>query len=124
SSRFVAAVPVAVDMARHSSLGRQPSAQAAMTSAIKSHGHFIQTPGRGRLATADRVAQPAAHRRTVDTRTAMADGSAVTKVQADPAPDNHRAIRCYERAGFRPIGAITTPDGAAVLMVLDRLSSD
>lgn len=26
---------------------------------------------------------------------------AVTKIQTDPAPNNHRAIRCYEKAGLR-----------------------
>ena len=44
----------------------------------------------------------------------------VTRVQADPAPDNLRAIRCYEKAGFRKVETITTPDGAALLMVVDR----
>ncbi len=45
---------------------------------------------------------------------------AVTRVQADPAPMNTRAIRCYEKAGFRRVGIITTPDGSAMLMVIDR----
>lgn len=45
---------------------------------------------------------------------------AVSKIQADPAPTNARAIRCYEKAGFRKAGSITTPDGAAILMILDR----
>jgi aminoglycoside 6'-N-acetyltransferase Ib len=40
----------------------------------------------------------------------------VTKVQADPSPENQRAIRCYRRAGFVIHGEVTTPDGAAVLM--------
>jgi aminoglycoside 6'-N-acetyltransferase-1b len=44
----------------------------------------------------------------------------VTKIQADPAPTNARAIRCYEKAGFRRVGTITTPDGPAMLMVIDR----
>ena len=30
---------------------------------------------------------------------------AVTRIQADPAPSNLRAIRCYEKAGFRRVGA-------------------
>ena len=42
---------------------------------------------------------------------------AVTKVQTDPSPDNARAIRCYEKAGFRPLKRITTPDGEALLML-------
>lgn len=45
---------------------------------------------------------------------------AVTRIQADPAPSNTRAIRCYEKAGFRRAGLITTPDGPAMLMVIDR----
>jgi aminoglycoside 6'-N-acetyltransferase Ib len=45
---------------------------------------------------------------------------AVTKIQADPAPSNARAIRCYEKAGFHRVGLITTPDGPGMLMVIDR----
>jgi len=44
----------------------------------------------------------------------------VTRIQADPAPENLRAIRCYEKAGFRRVGVIITPDGEALLMVVDR----
>jgi AacA4 family aminoglycoside N(6')-acetyltransferase len=44
----------------------------------------------------------------------------VTKVQTDPAPNNHRAIRCYEKAGFVQQNVITTPDGPAVYMVQTR----
>jgi len=49
---------------------------------------------------------------------------AVTKVQADPDPTNVRAIRCYEKAGFRRVGKITTPDGPALLMVIERLAAE
>ena len=49
----------------------------------------------------------------------LADPS-VTRVQTDPAPDNLRAIRCYEKAGFRKIKAIVTPDGPALYMLRDR----
>jgi RimJ/RimL family protein N-acetyltransferase len=45
---------------------------------------------------------------------------AVTKVQTDPSPENGRAIRAYEKAGFRRVGNITTPDGPALLMVIRR----
>ncbi|WP_228898051.1 AacA4 family aminoglycoside N(6')-acetyltransferase [Acidovorax sp. Leaf73] len=45
---------------------------------------------------------------------------AVTKVQTDPSPDNPRAIRCYEKAGFVQKGTIVTPDGPAVYMVQTR----
>ena len=46
--------------------------------------------------------------------------AAVTRVQTDPSPDNARAIRCYEKAGFRAVGEIDTPDGRALLMYCDR----
>jgi RimJ/RimL family protein N-acetyltransferase len=45
---------------------------------------------------------------------------AVSKVQTDPSPDNERAIRCYCRAGFEPLGEVATPDGPALLMVCRR----
>lgn len=45
---------------------------------------------------------------------------AVTKVQTDPAPDNARAIRACEKAGFTRVGVVDTPDGAAMLMVCAR----
>jgi RimJ/RimL family protein N-acetyltransferase len=41
---------------------------------------------------------------------------AVTEVRLDPHPENHRAIRCYEKAGFVRAGEIVTPDGPALLM--------
>jgi AacA4 family aminoglycoside N(6')-acetyltransferase len=48
---------------------------------------------------------------------------AVTKIQTDPAPNNLRAIRCYEKAGFRQVKTIVTPDGPAVYMLQARPSS-
>lgn len=42
------------------------------------------------------------------------------RVQIDPAPDNAAAIRAYEKAGFRRIAPIDTPDGAALYMAIDR----
>jgi AacA4 family aminoglycoside N(6')-acetyltransferase len=45
---------------------------------------------------------------------------AVTKIQTDPAPDNHRAIRCYEKAGFTRQGIVSTQDGPAMYMVQTR----
>ncbi len=44
----------------------------------------------------------------------------VTKIQTDPAPDNDRAIRCYEKAGFVQQGVVSTPDGPAVYMIQSR----
>lgn len=48
------------------------------------------------------------------------DDPAVTRIQTDPSPENLRAIRCYEKAGFRPVNFIDTPDGPALYMVQDR----
>lgn len=45
---------------------------------------------------------------------------AVTKIQTDPAPENLRAIRCYQKAGFVPLKTIDTPDGPALYMVQTR----
>ena len=47
----------------------------------------------------------------------------VTRVQADPSPANSRAIRCYEKAGFRRVREIVTPDGPALLMHRDRTTA-
>ena len=44
----------------------------------------------------------------------------VTKIQTDPSPENARAIRCYEKAGFVQVKTVTTPDGPAVYMVQTR----
>ena len=44
----------------------------------------------------------------------------VTRIQTDPDPRNARAIRCYEKAGFRAVGQVQTPDGVALLMVCER----
>ena len=46
--------------------------------------------------------------------------ASVTKVQTDPSPMNLRAVRCYQKAGFRIVGPITTPDGPALYMIRDR----
>ena len=44
----------------------------------------------------------------------------VSKVQTDPDPTNLRAIRCYEKAGFKAIRTIVTPDGPALYMVYEK----
>lgn len=44
----------------------------------------------------------------------------ITRIQTDPSPLNARAIRCYEKAGFRGHAEVETPDGRAWLMYCDR----
>jgi aminoglycoside 6'-N-acetyltransferase len=41
------------------------------------------------------------------------------RVLTDPDPNNARAIRAYEKAGFQPRTVVTTPNGPALLMVRD-----
>jgi aminoglycoside 6'-N-acetyltransferase len=43
----------------------------------------------------------------------------VPRVVTDPHPANTRAVRAYEKAGFRKQRAVTTPDGTALLMARD-----
>jgi aminoglycoside 6'-N-acetyltransferase Ib len=44
----------------------------------------------------------------------------VTSVQTDPSPDNQRAIRCYEKAGFRRVANVVGLEGPVVLMKVAR----
>jgi aminoglycoside 6'-N-acetyltransferase len=39
------------------------------------------------------------------------------RMVTDPDPDNPRAIRAYEKAGFEKVHLVDTPDGTALLMV-------
>ncbi len=41
----------------------------------------------------------------------------VPRVVTDPDPENARAIRCYEKAGFARDRLVDTPDGVALLMI-------
>jgi aminoglycoside 6'-N-acetyltransferase len=41
------------------------------------------------------------------------------RIVTDPDPENPRAIRAYEKAGFEKVGLVDTPDGTALLMVRD-----
>src|SRR3954454_23934059 len=43
--------------------------------------------------------------------------SGVPRIVIDPRPDNPRAIRAYEKAGFVPQHEIVTPEGPALLMI-------
>jgi aminoglycoside 6'-N-acetyltransferase len=45
--------------------------------------------------------------------------SGAPRVMIDPSPDNPRAIRAYEKAGFVRDRVVNTPDGPALLMVRD-----
>lgn len=45
----------------------------------------------------------------------------VSRVLTDPSPANTRAIRAYEKAGFRKERPVSTPDGIALLMVRDPM---
>jgi len=42
------------------------------------------------------------------------------RIVTDPDPANHRAVRAYEKAGFKKDRMVETPDGPALLMVRDR----
>ena len=52
--------------------------------------------------------------------TLMFSDPSVTRIQTDPSPENTRAIRCYEKSGFRAVKRIITPDGPALLMAQNR----
>jgi aminoglycoside 6'-N-acetyltransferase len=41
------------------------------------------------------------------------------RIVTDPDPNNHRALRAYEKAGFARVGMVDTPDGPSLLMVRD-----
>jgi aminoglycoside 6'-N-acetyltransferase len=45
--------------------------------------------------------------------------SGAPRIVTDPVPDNRRAIRAYENAGFVRDRLVETPDGIALLMVRD-----
>ena len=51
---------------------------------------------------------------------AFVDGllaAGLPRIITDPDPANARAIRAYEKAGFRKDAVVDTPDGVALLMV-------
>ncbi|WGS20804.1 MULTISPECIES: GNAT family N-acetyltransferase [unclassified Bradyrhizobium] len=70
----------------------------------------------GEPAMIERGHGPALIRAFVDGRLALETPRVVT----DPDPTNTRAVRAYEKAGFRKMHMIDTPDGPALLMIRDR----
>ena len=46
------------------------------------------------------------------------------RVIIDPHPGNGRAIRAYEKAGFRQLGERATPFGPALIMAIDAEAED
>jgi aminoglycoside 6'-N-acetyltransferase Ib len=52
--------------------------------------------------------------------TRLFENLTVTHIQTDPDPGNARAIRCYEKVGFRALKDVDTPGGRALLMICDR----
>jgi aminoglycoside 6'-N-acetyltransferase len=44
-------------------------------------------------------------------------GAGTPRVVTDPDPNNIRAVRAYEKAGFQKVGFVDTPDGSTLLMV-------
>ena len=43
--------------------------------------------------------------------------SGTPRIVTDPDPENSRAVRAYEKAGFTPDRIVATPDGPALLMI-------
>lgn len=44
----------------------------------------------------------------------------VARVHIDPDPANTAAVRAYEKAGFRTVRVIDSPDGPALYMIVER----
>jgi aminoglycoside 6'-N-acetyltransferase len=44
-------------------------------------------------------------------------GGGTPRIVTDPDPENGRAVRAYEKAGFERVRLVDTPDGEALLMV-------
>ena len=72
------------------------------------------------LADGDRLGQGLGTALVSEFAAFLFEDPRVTEIRVDPRPDNLRAIRCYEKVGFRATGAIVTPDGPALMMVLTR----
>ncbi len=46
----------------------------------------------------------------------------IQKIIVDVDPDNHRAIRCYEKCGFQFVKEVMTPDGRAYLYEINNVA--
>ncbi|MDX1671437.1 MAG: GNAT family N-acetyltransferase [Balneolaceae bacterium] len=44
----------------------------------------------------------------------------IQEIRIDTNPNNKRAIRCNEKAGFKKLGPITNPDEPTLMMILSR----
>lgn len=108
-------------------LGDEPVAYAQSYVALGSgEGWWEDETDPGVRGIDQSLADPTLLNKGIGTRLVLAlvellfSDPAVTKIQTDPSPNNHRAIRCYEKAGFVQQKIITTPDGPAVYMVQTR----
>lgn len=72
------------------------------------------------IGPADRVGRGLGTRMVKEFVAFLMRDDRVGEVRADPSPENGRAIRCYEKAGFERVRDIVTPDGPAVWMVYRR----
>jgi len=87
-----------------------------------------------RHASIDIFVDPAAHGRGIGTdavrtlATHLIDDEGFHRLVIDPAADNHPAIRCYEKVGFRPVGIMRQyerdPSGWHDGLLMDLLATD
>ena len=85
----------------NSGFGEQPKGTRGIDLFIGEPGMIERGHGSGmiRAFTDDRLAQGA------------------PRIVTDPDPENPRAIRAYEKAGFEKVRLVDTPDGIALLML-------
>ena len=81
-----------------------PPARAVSTSSSASRTWWIAVTVPGSSATYVDALLAARHARVI----------------TDPNPTNARAVRAYEKAGFRRDREVDTPDGRALLMIRDN----
>jgi aminoglycoside 6'-N-acetyltransferase len=81
---------------------------------------FIRTDAQGRGLGSEAIRTLSAH---------LIDERGHHRLTIDPAAENHRAIRVYERLGFRPIGVMRSyqrmPDGRWIdALLMDMLADE